>query len=112
VICTYKERRKNKPNSQPRREGQAHRGEGRSCDIASMSHLGKQTQSTRAGGAGEAVAGAYCAKQTQLPGEARWDGVPGAGDGGQMRQTNPISSGAKRRAKAWRRRSYGEWNIR
>jgi hypothetical protein len=32
----------------------------------------------------------------------------GAWDQGQMRQTNPISGGAKRRAKAWRKRSYGE----
>ncbi len=46
-------------------------------------------------------------KQTQFPGGAGWDGAAGAGDEGQMRQTNPISGGATERASALWQRSYG-----
>jgi len=98
----------NKPNSAESRPGSPY----------------KQTQFTPAGWAGEAVAGAYCAKQTQLPEAGHRGGVsiadcglgtdlrrdalcepPGQGPVVQtkpigrdeLRQTNPILATARRR---------------
>jgi len=41
------------------------------------------------------------AKQTQLPGEARWDEVPGAGDGGQNAPNKPNFRRSKKKGKCF-----------
>ena len=70
----------------------------------------KQSQfAATLGGTGPGRHGAWVLyKQTQLTAAAGWAGAPGAGDEGQMRQTNPIFLRAKRTASALRGRIYGE----